>query len=460
MQRNMSVSRILIGLVAAIVVAALGLYALAWRPAIEPVSAAAQSFDPELVRRGANLASLGDCNTCHTAPGGNDFAGGVPLRTPFGTIYSTNITPDPETGIGRWSEAAFRRAMREGIDREGRHLYPAFPFDHFTLVSDEDDRALYAFLMTRQAARAQAPRDNLVFPLEFRSIVAGWKFLFLNQGPFKPDDKRDKVWNRGAYLVQGLGHCGACHSPRNLLGAEKADRVFGGSEAEGWQAFPINAASPSPVPWDAASLYTYLRQGWHGVHGVAFGPMAPVTGNLAAVSDDDVRAIAFYVASLMGDPSRERREEGETLARAAALTGTGSKPQSGGSQASTPAAENEPGAAIYSATCTACHESGRPVPYGGIELSLSTAVNAETPRDLVNIILAGLPATAGQQAPIMPGFAASLDDRQMTALVTYLRAHFSKKGLWADIAKELHEARGTPLAAAEAQPAPGSASSQ
>jgi mono/diheme cytochrome c family protein len=262
------VSLIAIGVVTTVAVLCTGVICLSREPAIDPVDSDRKvDFDSSLIQQGANLAALGDCSTCHTAPSGEAFAGGFPLPTPFGTIYSTNITPDPETGIGRWSEAAFQRAMRRGVDRDGRHLYPAFPYDHFTLVSDEDNKALYAFLMTRQPVRAPARANKLPFPLNIRPVLAGWKLLFLRDGPFKPDPAHDSVWNRGAYLAQGIGHCGACHTPRNFLGAEKTGQFFTGGEAEGWHAFAINAATYSPIPWNAASLKVYLRQGWHVLHG-------------------------------------------------------------------------------------------------------------------------------------------------------------------------------------------------
>jgi mono/diheme cytochrome c family protein len=429
----------------AIALAAIGLGALAIvrEPAIAPIDPTQpRSFAPELVRRGADLAALGDCNTCHTAPGGEAYAGGLALPTPFGTIYSTNITPDAATGIGVWSERAFRRAMREGVDREGRHLYPAFPYDHFTLVSDEDDLALYAFLMTRRPARAVPHENELALPLKLRALLAGWKLLFLRPGPFRPDAAHDAVWNRGAYLVEGIGHCGACHTPRNGLGAEKADQRFAGGEAEGWRAFTINAASSSPIPWDADSLFAYLREGWHGLHGVARGPMAPVTDNLANVPDADVRAIAVYVASVIGEASPERRREGDTLSRSGQPAGTGVKPQSAGSQG-LPAtiAGDEPGAKIYAGACAPCHESGRPVPYGGIDLSLSTVINDGSPRNLVNILLGGIPAADGLRAPVMPGFAGVLGDDELAALSAYLRSRFSRKPAWADLAAAPPEVR-------------------
>src|SRR5260370_1166896 len=152
--------------------------------AIDPP--ALQSFDSALVKRGRELAAIGNCSTCHTLGGGKDFAGGVPVPTPFGTIYSSNITPDAETGIGRWPEAAFRRAMRSGVDRDGRHLYPTFPYDHFTNVTDEDDLALYAYLMTREPVRAPARDNQLPFPLDRRFLIAGWKLLFLRPGTYQP----------------------------------------------------------------------------------------------------------------------------------------------------------------------------------------------------------------------------------------------------------------------------------
>jgi mono/diheme cytochrome c family protein len=264
---------IAVGIVATLVAIGAAAVASVWTPEIAPIDPSRQArLDPELVRKGANLAALGDCNTCHTAPDGQDFAGGLPVPTPFGTIYSTNITPDPETGIGRWSEEAFRRAMREGVDREGRYLYPAFPYDHFTLVSDADDDALYAFLMIRKPAHATSPANGLPFPLNQRPVLVGWNLLFLRRGQFKPDPAHDDLWNRGAYLAEGIGHCGACHTPRNMFGAEKRNEAFAGGEAEGWRAFPINASSPAPIPWDADALYAYLRQGSHGLHGVAGGP--------------------------------------------------------------------------------------------------------------------------------------------------------------------------------------------
>src|ERR1035437_10036965 len=181
---RMTKSRTIGGIVAAVLIGgAVGAFAIAWRPAIVAIEPPApQSSDSALVKRGRDLAAIGNCNDCHTVRGGKSFAGGLPVPTPFGTIFSSNITPDPETGIGRWSETAFRRAMRSGVGRDGEHLYPTFPYDHFTNVSDEDDAALYAFLMRREPVPAPARENQLAYPLDYRVLVAGWKLLFLHRG--------------------------------------------------------------------------------------------------------------------------------------------------------------------------------------------------------------------------------------------------------------------------------------
>src|SRR5688572_16502185 len=207
--QSLMASRLLLAFLLILLIAITLFVAFSWRGEIAPGETPARaSFDTALINRGASLAAIGDCVACHTAPGGKAYAGGYPLKTPFGTIHGTNITPDPETGIGRWSETAFLRAMREGVDREGRHLYPAFPYDHFTLLSDDELKALYAFVMTREPVRAETPANDVVFPLNARMLLAGWKLLFFNQRAYQPEPAQGNDWNRGAYLVQGLGHCG------------------------------------------------------------------------------------------------------------------------------------------------------------------------------------------------------------------------------------------------------------
>jgi mono/diheme cytochrome c family protein len=415
--------------IAALIAGAVAAFAVAWRPTIAAIAPPApSSFDPALVKRGRDLAAVGNCNTCHTVRGGQNYAGGLPVPTPFGTIFSSNITPDAETGIGRWSEDAFQRAMRTGVDRAGRHLYPTFPYDHFTNVSDEDDRALYAFLMTRPPVHALPPENLLSFPLNQRPIIAGWKLLFLRRDGFRAEAAKSAEWNRGAYLVEGLAHCGACHTPRNALGAERVSAQFAGGDVDNWHAYALNDKSHAPVAWDADALYAYLRHGWHPDHGTARGPMAEVVRNLSSVADSDVRAIAVYMADISGAPAPDRKRPAEAVV----------------AQAKSPATQADgAGAAIYAAACAACHETTRPLPYGGVNLALSTAITSPDPRNLVNIVLSGVSAVEGERSPIMPGFAASMDDAQMVALINYLRARFSKQPAWNEPEKTVRDARLT-----------------
>jgi mono/diheme cytochrome c family protein len=393
--------------------ASLGFVVYAWERELAPITSAkqAEQFDANQVKKGATLASIGNCASCHTRPGGPTYAGGRQLETPFGTIYSTNITPDLSTGIGRWSFEAFDRAMRKGVDRSGRHLYPAFPYDHFTLVTEGDNRALYAFLMTRPPVNAPALENKLPFPLNQRLLVAGWKLLNLKEGEFRSDPSKGTEWNRGAYLATGLGHCGACHTPRNAIGAEQRSRDLAGGDVEGWVAYAINEQSPAPVAWTIDSLHFYLRNGWQAEHGISRGPMAPVTRNLADVADEDVRAIAVYVADRMASRS------------------AGSGPKTHIADASS----SDAGRALFDATCASCHDGIRPLPLGGIDLRLSSAVHAPDPTNIVNVILHGLPPAPGERSPIMPSYGAVISDAQVADLLTYMRSAFTDKPAWAGL---------------------------
>jgi mono/diheme cytochrome c family protein len=411
-------------------IASIVFIAIAWRPSIDPIDPPpTKSFEAGLVEHGAELAALGGCNACHTAQSGRAFAGGLGLPTPFGTIYATNITPDVETGIGRWSQKAFRRAMREGVDRMGRHLYPAFPYDHFTLLTDEDVSALYAYFMTREPVRATTPPNDVAFPLNVRLLIAGWKLLYLRPGPYQLDPAQSHEWNRGAYLVEGLAHCGACHTPRNVLGAEKPHDRFGGGQAEGFDAYALDRTSPAPVPWDATALRFYLRNGWHEAHGVAFGPMAPVIDSLDSLSTFDVNAICAYMAPIVGVSGRRASQE---MVERVQAQGQAARPAPDAAAS---------GANIYQGACAPCHQNGRALPFGGIDLALSTGLSAPTARNVINVVLWGLPAAEGERSPIMPGFAGALNDEQLAALVSYLRSRFSDRPPWTDIGTEIRNAR-------------------
>jgi mono/diheme cytochrome c family protein len=383
-------------------------------PPRDPTSSG--SFAATLISQGAALAAIGNCDGCHTVTGGVRLAGGRGIPTPFGIVYSTNITPDPETGVGLWSEEAFQRAMREGISRDGHYLYPAFPYDHFTKVTAEDDQALYAYLMSRPAMRAVARENSVWFPLKFRRLVAVWNWLFLKKGLQPGDPRQTPEWNRGAYLVNGLGHCGACHTPRNLLGAERASRPLSGGRAEGWDAYALDRASPAPVAWTVESLAAFLHMGWHAEHGDARGPMAPVIDDLRRVSESDVNAMGAYLGSNIGRHEAQRH-----------------RPEV--------PAYNGRGGDVFAASCASCHEGTEPLPFGGIDFALSSAVNAPEARNIILVTLAGLAAADGRAAGMMPGFDGAISDEDLTALLAYLRLRFSDEPAWSNLSSSIQVAR-------------------
>lgn len=398
-------------------------------PEIDPIEPPpSTSFTESQVLHGARLAAMGDCITCHTGDGGQPFAGGRALGSPYGTLYTTNITPDPETGIGRWSQEAFRRALRDGVDREGRHLYPAFPYDNYTRLTDGDIDAIYAFLMTRKPVHAEAVKHELSFPFNIRPLLAGWKMLFLDKGPYEPQSAQSGEWNRGAYLVEGIGHCGACHTPRNWAGATKRKEHLAGGEAEGWHAPALTAASVAPIPWTRDAIVGYLRDGWHRDHGVAAGPMKPVVDNLAGVPEEDLVAIATYLQAIGGEPSAERQRQGQDFASRS--------PGIDPAQASQGDPANPDGRAIYAATCAACHDAGQ-----DMRLALSTELHLKDPTNLIHFILEGVHPAEGERGRIMPGFAGALTDAQVAALVSFLRQEIAGKEQWTKVEDKVRDVR-------------------
>jgi len=383
-----------------------------------------QSFSASLIERGATLAAIGDCDACHTVDDEAPYAGGLPMATPFGTLYVTNITPDEATGIGNWPRDAFRRAMREGVSRDGRHLYPAFPYDHFAEVDDADLDALYAFLMTRRPISATSPTNKMIFPLGFRPLLVGWKLLFLRKGPFVRIASQSDEWNRGAYLVEGLGHCGDCHTPRNLAGGEKAGHAYAGGVAEGWNAPALDASNRAPRVWTIDSLYNYLRTGMEADHSAAAGPMRPVAEHLSIAPDSDVRAIAVYVSSLMRGRTQTLHEVPPIDKEAGAKR------------------EHPVGATLFAGACGGCHEVGAPMMVGGRPaLSLVSVIQEDDPRNTVQIMLEGLQPLVAARAPFMPSFADNLVDRQIVELAAYLRSRFSSRTAWPSLAETVAQLR-------------------
>jgi mono/diheme cytochrome c family protein len=416
--------RLLIGVVGLGILGILGFGALAWHPAIAPIAPPAPGrFAPALVAKGEALAGGGFCAECHTAKGGQEFAGGYPMATPFGVIYSTNITPDPDTGIGNWSEAAFARAMHEGVARDGSLLFPAFTYDHFTKLSDDDVRALYAYFMTRTPVRAPAQENGLPFPLNVRYLQAGWRLLFFRSARFEPDARKSDEWNRGAYLSEALSHCGACHTPRNLLGAEKADHAYAGAVVDNWIAPPLTAANPTPVPWTQDELFSYLRKGFSVAHGSAAGPMAPVVHGLSALPDQDVQALANYFADV--DKANDRLASiGPAIARAM-------------SYASLAAGKDDADARLYTAACASCHyNSGQPLVMRP-DLSLNSALNLPDPTNLIQVILNGINAKDGIPGVVMPSFAQALSDTDIARIAAYLRRTRTNLLPWSDLESKI-----------------------
>jgi nicotinate dehydrogenase subunit B len=386
------------------------------------------AYTADTIERGRQLAAVGNCVGCHTTPGGVPNAGGLAMHTPFGTVYTTNLTPDPETGIGRWSYPAFQRAMREGISRDGHQLYPAFPFTAFAKTSDADLTALYAYLMAQPAVKAATPPAQMRFPFNIRPLMAGWNALFHDATPYQPQPQQSAEWNRGAYLVNGLGHCGACHTSRNALGAEQGGSNFlAGALVDGWEAPALTALSKAPVPWSADALYKYLRHGHAPEHGAATGPMAPVVRELAALPDADIRAMARYLASFQTDsvPKVNSQRVVQQAAQSARLPGAAQR--------------------LFDGACAACHHDGDgPRLLGAnVPLALNSNLHSDLPDNLLQTILNGVQDPAGREVGFMPAFRHSLSDAQVAELASYMRQRFAPdKPAWRDVPQAAARVRG------------------
>jgi mono/diheme cytochrome c family protein len=403
--------------------------------------------ETSLIEQGRYLATAGDCISCHTRPKGVPFAGGLPLTSAFGVIYSANITPDPATGIGAWSEQQFARALREGIAADGRHLYPALPYTAYTKVTDRDVHAIYTYLRSLKPVRYTPPPNEMRFPFSFRGLLAGWNLLYLQPGRYVPDRARSAEWNRGAYLVQGLGHCGACHTPRNLLGAERTAQALTGSAyldeisdeviddhltpmdertVRLWSAANLTQASTGLAAWSVDEIEAYLRSG-HNARAGAFGPMSLVIANSTShLSAADLRAMAIYLKSLPAAAPPEQPRVDEAQRRA--------------------------GEIVYTTRCGDCHQStGLGMPRTpdadpsktAPPLAGNPALQAPSPATLVNVLLYGAhEAVLGPESwPKMSGFELSvgLDDEQIAALCTYVRSSWGNRAGpvdAADVAKQ------------------------
>jgi mono/diheme cytochrome c family protein len=354
------------------------------------------------IERGRYLAIAADCVACHTVLDvGKPFAGGRPIETPFGNIVTPNITPDRDTGIGAWTDEQFDNAVRRGIRPNGERLYPAMPFTAYTKMSREDVLEIRAYLKTVAPVHNQVVTNTLPFPFNIRAAMRVWNALYFTEGEFKPDPQKSAEWNRGAFLVQGPGHCAACHTPKSFLGGDKASEYLRGSYLQGWFAPDItNDARTGLGHWSASDVVTYLKTG-HNRATAATGPMAEaVKYSTSQMTDSDLAAIATYLKSVPGQQDNP-----------------------------TPVAANDPsmvaGQAIYRDQCSACHSlDGRGVPQLFPSLADSSITRSSDPTTLIRMILRGARsvATAAEPtAPGMPSFSWQLDDAQVAAVVTYIR---------------------------------------
>lgn len=379
----------------------------------------------ELVQRGAYLARAGDCIACHTAREGKPFAGGRPMDTPMGVIYATNITPDLESGIGRYSADDFAQAMREGVAKDGHHLYPAMPYTSYTKVSQEDLSALYAYFMQGvEPVRNTHRPTKLGWPLSMRSLMAAWNVLYLKRGEYTVDSKKSTSWNRGAYLVQGLGNCGGCHTPRGLAGQEKASSEKDGSPylagaiLDNWYASPLTGDPETGLQaWSKDEIAEYLKTG-RTARVAASGVMAEVVGKSSQyLTDQDLLAIAEYLKSLppTTNPGQGKADVARQVRDASAAT-----------RALRAGDTGIPGSAVYLDNCNACHRSDgsgahRTFPH----LVKNEAISAQEPISLIHIVLAGSSMPATQTAPsvlAMPDFGWRLSDAEVAEVLSFIRS--------------------------------------
>lgn len=366
-------------------------------------SALAQGTNFSTLERGHYLVYAGDCAACHTADGGKPFAGGRAIPTPFGTIYSTNITRDPETGIGRWSNKEFYKAMHEGVGRDGKRLYPAFPYPWYTKVGVDDVRAIKAYLDALPPVKQKNKPSALPWPLSIREVMAGWNTLYFHEGTFRTNPNKPAQWNRGAYLVEGLGHCGACHTPENVLGAPKKGERLEGGYGEHWYASSLTGELRDGLGvWSNQEIVEYLKTG-SNVKAAAAGPMAEVVRNSTQhLADSDLNAIATYLKDLPH-----------------------TKDESNNASRSIDKSVLAHGEALYADNCTGCHmENGTGIAQVFPPLKASAPVQAKDAATVLQALIGGATVVATKEKPTglaMPAFGWKLSDQEIADLATYIR---------------------------------------
>jgi mono/diheme cytochrome c family protein len=382
----------------------------------DPTGAPAELKSASLVERGEYLTRAADCAVCHTAKDGTPYAGGLGFVLPFGTIYSTNITPDAETGIGNYTDADFLNAVHKGIGRGNTKLYPAMPYASYTYMSDADALAIKAYLFTIKPVHAPSLKNTLAFPFNQRGLMSMWSVLFNSDKRFEPHVDRSAEWNRGAYLVEALGHCGECHTPRNLFFALNNRQKFGGAVQAGWRAYNITADRSSGVgAWSDADLAHYLSMGHADGRGTASGPMGEaVDESLSHLKPGDITAMVTYLRSVPGVVTSDLPEPRSTPAAAAQLAATDS---------------NAHGKEVYEGACAGCHGwtgVSPVVPFA--TLTGTRSVNDASANNVAQVIIGGGHRHLALDANNMPAFGATYSDAEIAAVANYVTALYGVKG--------------------------------
>ena len=389
----------------------------------DPTGARLGIGEADLVARGEYLARAADCIGCHTAPGGKPFAGGLDFKLPFGILYSTNITPDKQTGIGEWTDDEFVKAMHEGMGKNGQLLYPVFPYTAYSLLTREDVLAIKAYLFSLQPVSKTSPKTDLSFPFNQRYLMFFWTVLYNPGQRFQPNIDQTPEWNRGAYLVEALGHCGECHTPRTLSQALDAGKKFGGATVEGWKAYNITSDSQSGIgAWSDAELADYLARGHADGRSTAAGPMGLVLNkSLRFLARDDIRAMVAYLRSV--PPIRDQAD------LAVAHKPPSSFPVAPTLTAQEPLDDDDGlGRRVFEGACASCHQwdgSGVQSPYAA--LTGNRTANDPEAVNLTQVILHGASLESEQGEIFMPAFGKGYSDAEIAAVMNYVTGRFGVK---------------------------------
>ena len=367
----------------------------------------------DILTRGKYLTEAADCAVCHTAADGQPFAGGRAFPTPLGVIYAPNITADRQTGIGGWTDADFLRAVHDGVRKDGQHLYPAFPYESYTLLADRDVLAIKAYLFSLPTVHAAPPANRLSFPFDQRWLMGLWSAFYNPDQRFQPHDDRSPAWNRGAYLAEALAHCGDCHTPRNLAQALDNRRKFSGTVTEGWRAYNITSDATSGVGgWSDADLAEYLRAGHVVGRGAAAGPMAEeVDGSLGLLSPSDIQSVVVYLRSIPGRRSSELpAPKSDPASDAPKLMTAGFDPR---------------GKQIFEGACASCHGwSGVSQLTSYATLTGDRAINDHSGVNVAQIVIAGERRPVASGGVFMPAFGSAYSDTEIAAVANYVTARF------------------------------------